>query len=122
MATVELAACLPVLVVVLGAALTALAVVSGRVRAQDGAREAARAAARGDLAVARRLAADAAPGSTLSVAASGTGEGGTVTATVRLTVRPLGDLLPAFTVTARATAATEPLGDDRSAAAAGAAG
>lgn len=102
--TAELAAALPVLVVLLAVALTAVSVVAARVRVQDAAREAARAAARGDPAIGSRLARETAPGSSVEVAR---GPGG-VTAVVRSTVRPLGDWLPAFTVSERAVAALEP--------------
>ena len=106
MVTAELAACLPVLVLVLAAALTAVSVVAARVRAQDAAREAARAGARGDVAAAHRLAGESAPGASLQLAASAT----EVVATVREQVHPLGGWLPAFTVTERAVAAAEPTG------------
>lgn len=104
MVTAELAACLPVLVALLAVALTAVSVVAARVRAQDAAREAARATARGDPATGARLAQESAPGSSVEI-----GRGaGSVTAVVRTTVRPLGDWLPAFTVSERAVAALEP--------------
>ncbi len=105
MVTAELAACLPVLMLVLGVALSAVAVVAARVRAQDAAREAARAAGRGDEAAARRLAGEVAPGSRLSLSAGST----TVVATVRSRVHPLGGWLPAVTVTERCVAALEPV-------------
>lgn len=105
MVTAELAACLPVLMLVLGVALSAVAVVAARVRAQDAAREAARAAGRGDETAARRLAGEAAPGSRLSLSAGST----TVVATVRSQVYPLGGWLPAVTVTERCVAAVEPV-------------
>lgn len=104
MVTAELAACLPVLVLVLGAALTAVSVVAAQVRLQDAAREAARAAARGDIVIARRLADRAAPGAHLALSAGN----GTTIAVVRATVRPLGTWLPAYTLTQQAVAATEP--------------
>lgn len=104
MVTAELAACLPLLVLVLGVALTAVAAIGVRVRAQDAAREAARAAARGDMAVARELAARAAPGSQLSV----TTQGADVVAVVHATVHALGGWLPTMSVTERAVAAVEP--------------
>src|SRR4051812_49528945 len=59
--TAEHAACLPVLVLILGVAISAVAVMAARGRLQDAAREAARAAGRGDQAVARQLAEQAAP-------------------------------------------------------------
>jgi Flp pilus assembly protein TadG len=104
MVTAELAACLPVLVLVLGVALTALTVVAARVRAQDAAREAARAAGRGDTAAAQRLAARAAPGAQVMVRQAGE----TVSAVVRIRVRPWGSWLPAVTVSERSVAAVEP--------------
>ena len=108
MVTAELAACLPVLVLVLAVALTAVSVVSARVRLQDAAREAARAAARGDSAAAHRLAAESAPGAGVQLSASAT----QVVAIVREQVHPLGGWLPALTITERAVAAAEPTGRD----------
>lgn len=104
MVTAELAACLPVLILVLGAALGAVSVVSAQVRVQDAAREAARAAARGDPSAVRRLVEQAAPGARVAMGRAGQD----IAATVRFTVRPLGGLLPAFTVSGRAVAAAEP--------------
>lgn len=103
MATAELAACLPVLVLVLAVALSAVSVVGARVRLQDAARELARASARGDPAAGRRLAEADAPGARASV--SGATD---VVATVTTTVHPLGGLLPSITVSERAVAAREP--------------
>lgn len=104
MVTAELAACLPVLVLVLAVALTAVSVVGTRVRAQDAAREAARAAARGDTLAARQLAARDAPGATVSIRTSGAD----TVAVVRVQVHPIGNWLPAFTVVEQAVAAAEP--------------
>lgn len=104
MVTAELAAALPVLVLVLAVALSAVAVVGARVRLQDAAREAARAAARGDAAAGRELAELAAPGAQLEVSRSGTA----VLAVARERLQPLGGWLPALTVTERAVAAVEP--------------
>lgn len=104
MVTAELAACLPVLVLLLGVALSAVAVASAHVRAQDAAREAARAVARGDPSAASALVHSAAGGFALTTSV----EGGDVTAVVVARVQPLGDWLPAITVTERATAALEP--------------
>ena len=106
MVTAELAACLPVLVLVLAAALMAVSVVGARVRLQDAAREAARASARGDTAVARQLAADSAPGSSLQLST----DAGDVVAVVRAQVHPLGGWLPSLTVSERAIAQMEPKG------------
>jgi hypothetical protein len=104
MVTAELAACLPVLVLVLAVALTAVSAVNARVRLQDAAREAARSAARGDLAAAHRLAASAAPGSRLTLS---TGPDDVV-ALVHADVPALGGWLPAISITERAVAAVEP--------------
>jgi len=105
MVTAELAVCLPVLVLVLGVAISAVSVVAERVRLQDAAREAARAAGRGDQVVARRLAEEAAPGVRLTFSGGG---GSTVVAVARARVRPLGGWLPAITVTEQCVAAVEP--------------
>jgi Flp pilus assembly protein TadG len=102
--TAELAACLPVLVLVLALAVSAVTVAGSRVRVQDAAREAARAGARGDTAMAGRLAADAAPGATLHTVRNGE----FVTATVTADVHPLASWLPALTVSGTATALAEP--------------
>jgi hypothetical protein len=102
--TAELAACLPVLVLVLAVALTAVAAVGARVRVQDAAREAARAAARGDCTAARRLALQLAPGARVELQASGAD----VVAEVRLAVHPLGGILPGIVLDERAVAAAEP--------------
>ena len=106
MVTAELAAALPVLVLVLAVALSAVAVVGARVRLQDAAREAARASARGDPGVGRSLARAAAPGATITVARSGDA----VAAVATEQLHPLGDLLPTLTVSERAVAAVEPQG------------
>ncbi|MDT4983739.1 MAG: hypothetical protein QOF95_1229 [Pseudonocardiales bacterium] len=104
MVTAELAACLPILVLVLAVAVSAVSVAGVRVRAQDAAREAARAAARGDPGQARQLAQQAAPG----VAVDITTRGDEVVAIARITVHPLANWLPALTVSERAVAAVEP--------------
>jgi hypothetical protein len=104
MVTAELAACLPVLVLLLAVALSAVSVASLRVRALDAAREAARAAARGDPASAVRLAREAAPGATVRVSASGD----EVTAVASAKAHLLLPFLPSVTVTERAVAAREP--------------
>lgn len=104
MVTAELAACLPVLVLLVAFVISVTTVGSAAVRAQDAAREAARAAARGDGAAAERLARDAAPGAALSIRTSG----GEVTAVVELHQHLLVPWLPAVTVTGRAVAADEP--------------
>ena len=102
--TAELALCLPVLVLFLAVVLSAVSVGDTRVRAQDAAREAARAAARGDNTAARELAQPAAPGVELTLTTSGD----QVTATVRVSAHLLARWLPAVTVVERAVAAIEP--------------
>ncbi len=104
MATAELVACLPVLVLLLAFALSVVSIGGVQVRAQDAAGEVARAAARGDMATARRLAAEAAPGSTVAVSMSSE----QVTAVVRVHAHLLASWLPAVTITERAVAAAEP--------------
>lgn len=104
--TAELAACLPVLVLVLAVALTAVGAASTRVRLQDAAREAARLAARGDEPGAKKVAARIAPGSRLQLRISD----GDVLATVDATVHPLTDALPGIPVAETAVAALEPAG------------
>ena len=101
--TAELAACLPVLVLVVATAVSAVTVAGARVRAQDAAREAARAAARGDDRTAAWLAQQAAPGATLRL----TRGGELVTAAVSSVVHPFASWLPGFTVVADASAAAE---------------
>lgn len=104
MVTAELAACLPVLVLVLAVALTAVAGAGERVRLQDAAREAARLAARGDTAAAREAAARVAPGAQLRLSV----DDGEVTARVSGAVHPLTELLPALHLEEQAVAAVEP--------------
>ncbi|MEV6523362.1 TadE family type IV pilus minor pilin [Longispora sp. NPDC051575] len=101
-ATVELAACLPAMVLLLLAGMTAVMAVVGQVRCVDAAREAARAQARGsDGVLAGRR---AAPEAAVSVTQSGE----SVRARVVLVVRPFGLRLPGVTVSADAVAAREP--------------
>lgn len=103
--TAELACALPVLVIVVAAALAAVTVVGQGVRAQDAARELARTAARGDPAAGRSVAGQLAPaGARFAV----TSAGGQVSASVQITVHPLGGWLPAVTVHGHAVAALEP--------------
>jgi hypothetical protein len=104
MVTAELAACLPVLVLLLAVALSAVSVASIRVRAQDAAREAARAAARGDRDAAR-VAGEAAPGVQLKVSVTGTQVVAIATVRTHLPV----PFLPDVAVTERAVAAREPV-------------
>lgn len=100
MVTAELAACLPVLVLVLAVALSAVEAVGARVQVQDAAREAARAAARGEPT-------PAAPGIQVVAATDAAGEHVTATATQHLHL--LASWLPMVTVTETATAALEPI-------------
>lgn len=106
MVTAELAACLPVLVLVLAAVVSAVSVSGARVRVQDAAREAARAAARGDDSAAYRLARECAPGATVTITRSAT----EVIAVARLRAHLVADWLPAVLVVERAVAAPEPSG------------
>ena len=105
MVTAELAAALPVLVLLILAGLSAVRVVDARVRCLDAAREIARAAARGDGPAAAQGRADAPAGASVSVARSGD----EVRVTVIALVHPLGPDLPAVTVRESAVAATEPM-------------
>jgi Flp pilus assembly protein TadG len=104
--TAELAVCLPVLVLLLAVALSAVSIAGARVRAADAAREGARAVARGDPGTAARLVARLLPSARFSTATGGT----EVTATVQLSVHPLASWLPGVTITERAVAAREPTG------------
>jgi hypothetical protein len=105
MVTAELAASLPVLMLILAVAVAAVSIGGARVRAQDAASASARASARGDPASGRRLFAQLAPpGSSLDL----TSDSSEVTATVRLDVRPLGGWLGHYTVVERAVAMPEP--------------
>lgn len=105
MVTAELAACLPVLALVVLVGLGAVSAADQQVRAQDAAAEVARAVARGDVAAAGRLFSETAPaGATFTVETSD----GRVTATVRAVVRPLGSHVAGFAITERAVAAVEP--------------
>lgn len=101
--TVELAVGLPALVLLLFAALTAVSAVVTKLECVDAAREAARAAARGEPGepAGRRVAPD---GAVVTVRV----EGETVRATVSSRVRPLGPYLPGIPVTAAAVAEREP--------------
>lgn len=103
-ATVELAASLPVVVMLLLVGVFAVNTMITKVRCVDAAREAAIAEARGESGVdaARSRAPDAAV-ITLDAGA------GAVTATVSASLRPLGGWLPVVEVSASATAAREPM-------------
>lgn len=115
MATAELAAAIPTLVLVLFVALSALASVTDQVRCVDAARATARALARGDdqaaaLAAGRRL---APPGAGFGVSGSGSGPGSAVVVVVRGRPAPgLGWLGMVARPTGRAVAAREELGFD----------
>jgi Flp pilus assembly protein TadG len=104
MATAELAAALPVLMLVLAVAVSAVAVVGARVRLQDAAREVARAAARGDLAAGRALAARDDSTATVQV----NRDGAEVVAVARQRVHPLAAWLPSVSLREQAVAAIEP--------------
>jgi len=102
-ATAELAVSLPALVLMVFTALTAVTAVRTQLECVDAAREAARAAARGESGI--PAGARVAPnGASVSVADSGD----TVRATVRVRVHPLGGRLPGIDVNATAVAAVEP--------------
>lgn len=101
-ATAELAAALPAIVLLLLTGLFAVNAVATQTRCADAAREAVLAQARGEdghAAAGRHLPPKA------HVDIDSTGD--IVTAEVSAQVRPLGSLLPAMTVTGRATAARE---------------
>ena len=105
-ATAEFAVVLPALILVVVAGMAAVSVLFAQLRCVDGAREAARAAARGESdAVVRSAATKSAPtGAGVQVVASGS--------EVRVTVSAVagggGGLLPSFRVTASAVALREP--------------
>ena len=106
MATAELAAALPVLVLLVLVAVLAVNVAHARVRCADAAREAARAVARGDPGAAGSLA-NRAAGHEVSVATES--DPATTTVTVRLRLRPV-RWLGSVTITETAVVATEPTG------------
>jgi Flp pilus assembly protein TadG len=106
MATAELAVVLPTLVLVIAAALTMVSVVLAQVRCVDAAREAARAAARGEPAGVIRSAAIRAAPAGAGVTVGGAGEEVLVTVSAR--AGRIGGLLPAFQVSASAVALREP--------------
>jgi Flp pilus assembly protein TadG len=101
--TVEFAAGLPALTLMLLVGLTAVTAVSTRLQCLDAAREGAIAAARGDSGPAAAAQA-APPGANVSIS-MGTD---TATVTVGSRVRMLGGHLPLITVRATAVAAREP--------------
>jgi len=108
MVTAETAVVLPVLLVVLAAAIWVLAAVTAQLRCVDAARVGARAAARGDA-----TAAVVAATSTVAPAGAQVGvvrTGDEVTVVVRAVARPFGAVLarlPGTPVAARATAIVE---------------
>ncbi|MDT4939103.1 MAG: hypothetical protein QOG80_2774 [Pseudonocardiales bacterium] len=102
--TAELAACLPVLVLIVAVAVSSVTVAAARVRVQDAAREAARAAARADIGAAASLASTAAPNAVVQL----NRVGDLVVARVTVVVHPLASWLPAMTISERSTALAEP--------------
>jgi hypothetical protein len=104
MVTAELAAALPVLLLVLAVAVSAVAVVGARIRLQDAAREVARAAARGDEAAGRSLASEDAPGASVDVRR----DGDVVVVVASRQLHPLASWLPAIHLREQAVAALEP--------------
>lgn len=106
MATAEMAVALPALVVLVAAGMTAVSVLTVQLRCVDAAREAARAAARGEnAAVVRSLAERSGPGGSDVAVTSGAQE---VEVTVSAEADPVGGLLPAVHVQATAVALREP--------------
>jgi Flp pilus assembly protein TadG len=106
MVTAETAVVLPVLMVVLAAAVGAVVVVGGQLKCVDAAREGARAASRGEAdVVVTELVGRASPSSAATVVAR---EQDTVTVTVSATVQPLGPLPLRLQVHASASAVIEP--------------
>ena len=105
-ATAEVAVALPVLVMLVAAAMTAVSVLTAQLRCVDAAREAARAAARGEsAAVVRSLAERSGPdGADVQVASGGR----EIQVTVSAVADPIGGLLPSFRVHADAVALREP--------------
>jgi len=105
MATAEIAMALPALVVLVAAAMTAVSVLTAQLRCVDAAREAARAAARGETqAVVTSVARRQAPSGAM-VRVAGEQE---IRAVVSAEARSAGGLLPAFRVSATAVALREP--------------
>lgn len=101
--TVELAAGLPALVLLLVVGLTAVTAVTTQAQCVDAAREAALAAARGEPGVAAGVR-SAPDGAVVTVVV----EGDRVVATVRAPVRVIAADLPQVSVAATAVAAVEP--------------
>jgi len=105
MVTIELAAALPVLVLLMGVGLGAIDVARARVACLDAAREGARAAARADDAAAYDWAMRVAPAGAQVVVSR---VGPTVTVDVQAWVHPAGLPQPAVQVRGSATAWIEP--------------
>ena len=106
MATAEFAVVLPALVLIIAAGLAMVSVVLAQLRCVDAAREAARAAARGEPPdVVRSAAVRAAPaGARVDIGNAGD----EVRVTVSAPAGSVGGLLPPFHVSARAVALREP--------------
>lgn len=101
--TAEFAVAMPAVVLLLFVGVTAVSGVVTKLQCVDAARQAARAAARGDDG--HRAGERVAPhGATVAVSSGG----GDVRAVVRAPVRPFGAVLPAMSVSATAVAAAEP--------------
>jgi Flp pilus assembly protein TadG len=108
MVTAETAVVLPVLVLVLVAAIAAVTVVGAQLRCVDAAGEGARAAARGeDVAAVAHWAGRAAPPGARTEVSTTDGE---VRVTVTAEIAPLGPLPWRFTVEAESVAQREPDG------------
>jgi hypothetical protein len=101
--TAELAAAIPVFVLLLLAGLTGVDAMTTKLRCVDAAREGARVAARGGSGEAAARA-EAPTGADVRVSV----DGGTVRVRVEVTTHPLGRHLPGFPVGAVAVAAMEP--------------
>lgn len=110
LATAEIAVALPALIVLVAAAMTAVSVLTAQLRCVDAAREAARAAARGEAAsVVHSLAQRSGPAGAEVLVGSG---GREVQVTVSADARSVGGLLPSFQVRAIAVALREPESND----------
>jgi Flp pilus assembly protein TadG len=106
MVTAETAVVLPVLLLVLAAAVAAVTVVGAQLRCVDAAREGARAAARGEpVAVVEALVARAAPDGATTTVTVGPEE---VRVRVSARIAPSGPVPLAITVAAEAVALREP--------------
>ena len=106
MVTAETAVVLPVLLLVLAAAVAAVTVVGAQLRCVDAAREGARAAARGDpTGVVEALVARSAPEGATTAVEVGAEE---VRVTVSALIAPLGPVPLRITVSADAVALREP--------------